>query len=172
MNEKYEGDEKEGRRHGYGKCEYEIGDVYQGAWEEGRRHGRGIMRFANGNCFEGYWKYDKQHGKGIWTFSEGTCYEGLWDEGTAEVGGVWTFPDGTSRVHLPSSENVIENNLPDLSRVTYKGVCTIPSHDAVEGLQDIGASESLQTWIYANGARYTGGWKNNKEEGYGSWICS
>ena len=168
MKEVYEGEKVEGRRHGYGTCYYEVGDVYEGQWEEGRLHGRGVLKFNNGTQFEGMWKYGQQHGEGIWTFADGVSYTGTWVDGAAQPEGTWMFADGTSRKHLENSGSLVNETLPDLSRVScYKGTCTISTHDAVGSFDD----GDPPTWVYPNGARYQGGWKDGKEHGYGIWKC-
>lgn len=168
MVENYQGETKDGRRHGLGTCVYEVGDNYEGYFEEGRRHGYGVMRFANGNRFEGTWKHDKQQGKGVWTFSDGVSYEGEWIENVPQPGGIWTFTDGTTRQHIVTIEKVIDDSLPDLSRTSYIGVCTVPKYDAVGRFVKDG---DVTSWIEPNGAQYIGGFMDGKKQGYGIWKC-
>lgn len=162
--EQYTGDDRDGRRHGPGVCVYEIGDVYEGCWEEGRRSGFGQIRFKNGNLYEGMWKNDRQHGEGFWKFSDGVSYHGSWNNGEAEEGGMWKFRDGTTRMHLSCGQD----GLPNLTYVNYKGTCTTRYHDAVGRF---GEDSDPPIWIYPNGSRYVGGWRNGYEDGYGSWYC-
>ena len=37
---------------------------YQGEWKEGRRHGWGIFMHPDGYRYEGYWENDLPHGNG------------------------------------------------------------------------------------------------------------
>jgi len=41
-NEKYEGDEVDGKPLGHGKCTFSNGDTYEGEWELGKRYGHGL----------------------------------------------------------------------------------------------------------------------------------
>jgi archaellum biogenesis ATPase FlaH len=161
--EQYDGEHRDGRRHGWGTCEYEAGHRYKGRWEDGRCSGFGKMSFKSRNVYEGNWKNDRQHGKGVWKFSDGVSYRGSWNDGTAEEGGVWEFLDGSTRIHVPS-----DHDLPNLGYVNYRGACTIPFHDAVGKFE---GDTDPPTWIYPNGSRYVGYWKDGHEDGYGSWCC-
>ena len=43
-NEKYEGDEVDGKPLGHGKCTFSNGDTYEGEWELGKRYGHGLQK--------------------------------------------------------------------------------------------------------------------------------
>lgn len=164
-SEHYDGAEKDGRRHGYGSCLYEMGDRYTGDWEDGQRHGFGRLDFKiTGNYFEGNWKNGRQDGNGVWRFSDGVSYDGEWIQGVAQAGGMWIFADGTTQVHTSDEDT----NLPNLTYINYKGTCTIPTHDALGKFEE--GSDPL-VWIYPNGSRYIGDWKGTLEHGRGVWQC-
>ena len=53
------------------------GDVYEGDFKNGFKHGSGRMRYANGiSSYEGDWSYNKIEGKGISVDELGNRYEG------------------------------------------------------------------------------------------------
>lgn len=54
---------------------YLSGTVYDGEWKDGKKHGRGAMTFGNGDKYDGEWKRGKEHG-GVWTSVEGDTYDG------------------------------------------------------------------------------------------------
>ena len=113
----YEGDIKDGMRHGYGYCKWNNGDeyigdwkndtmdgygeyysakgdVYKGEFKNGMFDGKGTCTFANGDKYEGEWKNDKLNGKGTYIWANGDKYEGEWKNGVKEGYGVYTWADG------------------------------------------------------------------------------
>ena len=61
--ENYKGDkDHRGQRHGVGRCTWEDGSFYEGEWKEGLRHGNGVftMSEVNGDKTEyrGQWQMD------------------------------------------------------------------------------------------------------------------
>merc|ERR1719231_714885 len=85
----YEGQMKDGKRHGKGKMVYNeddlnhsekhlnhnAGDVYEGDWKNDNRDGKGIYKWGsgvrNGNVYDGEYKDDKKDGKGTYTWADG-----------------------------------------------------------------------------------------------------
>ena len=54
MHGKYDGEWKEGVRHGYGEEDWhETGDRYEGYYVEGARHGQGKLIYADGTLYQG-----------------------------------------------------------------------------------------------------------------------
>lgn len=65
----YEGEWKNGKRHGTGVFYWGVPDskevtVYVGEWENNRRKGYGCCYWQTGDKYEGEWKDDKSNGKG------------------------------------------------------------------------------------------------------------
>jgi hypothetical protein len=54
-DEYYDGDWREGERHGKGEAGYAYGDVYVGDFKKNERNGFGIMKFNDGARVEGNW---------------------------------------------------------------------------------------------------------------------
>ncbi len=48
VEEKYVGQERDGRKHGYGALYYRSGDVYEGEFRDNYKHGNGTCTFSNG----------------------------------------------------------------------------------------------------------------------------
>lgn len=57
--DKYNGEMKDGQKHGKGTMTYSNGGVYVGEWKDDRRHGQGTMTFNDGSRIVGVWKDDK-----------------------------------------------------------------------------------------------------------------
>ena len=74
-NEQYDGEWKNGMRHGRGEFKFKTGDIYTGGWELGKRTGEGSYTWTNGDRFIGNWKGDRMNGKGIFRYANGTSLE-------------------------------------------------------------------------------------------------
>lgn len=62
----YEGNAKDGIRHGKGRIYYADGMIFEGRFDEGVMYGPGVLWYKNGKlCFEGDYKDDKFEGHGI-----------------------------------------------------------------------------------------------------------
>ena len=72
----YEGEIKDGKRHGYGI--FYIGNEYlfEGKYKDDKRDGFGIEEYINGDIFEGEFKDDIRNGYGIEEFNDGVLFEG------------------------------------------------------------------------------------------------
>jgi hypothetical protein len=74
--------DQQGKYHGYGKYEINVGtkdfESYCGNFVHGRREGRGIQKRADGFEYEGEWKEDLKNGFGVATWTNGKKYSGEW----------------------------------------------------------------------------------------------
>lgn len=59
MSNRYVGEFKEGKRHGFGTFYYANGAKYQGEWDNNVKHGQGIFIFEDGNIYSGEFNRDK-----------------------------------------------------------------------------------------------------------------
>ena len=74
----YDGQTLNGKKHGWGTCEWPNGNRYSGTFVSGKREGQGVMEYSNGDRYEGQWKANKSEGQGVYEFSTGARYEGQW----------------------------------------------------------------------------------------------
>lgn len=93
----YEGEMKDGLRHGYGKMTYAGGDIYIGDYRKDKRHGHGRYQFANGNVYEGDYVDNKRTGHGVLRYANGEVYEGEFLDGRRSGYGKYTFLNGDVR---------------------------------------------------------------------------
>ena len=56
------------------------GNNYDGDLKNGKKHGRGVYRWANGAVYEGDYKDDKRHGQGEYRSTDGRVYNGVWND--------------------------------------------------------------------------------------------
>ena len=60
---------------------YADGSKYEGEWREGLKHGEGIFTWNDGRSYVGEYKNDKKHGRGTYTWTNGCEYSGQWRNG-------------------------------------------------------------------------------------------
>ena len=71
---------------GHWIVEWANGNRYEGDFRDGKRHGRGTYTWADGARYEGDYHNGKPHGQGTLTFATGNRYEGRWRKGCFDVG--------------------------------------------------------------------------------------
>ncbi len=78
---RYEGEWKDGRRHGQGTVEFPEGGRYEGEWPDGRPNGRGIMHYSDGRRHEGQWQDGEKNGLGTFYGKRGRIErQGRWKD--------------------------------------------------------------------------------------------
>lgn len=77
----YEGEFKEGKRHGLGRQLFESGDMYDGGWNQGRLHDRGVYYFTNGDKLYGMWREGLYDGIGVFHYSDGSISRRVYKDG-------------------------------------------------------------------------------------------
>ncbi|KAF7262603.1 hypothetical protein EG68_00109 [Paragonimus skrjabini miyazakii] len=76
---RYEGEWKEGQKHGFGKLVMADGGFYTGQFEHGEITGIGTQYYANtGNTYEGKFCLGERQGQGIMRYKNGSAYCGEW----------------------------------------------------------------------------------------------
>jgi hypothetical protein len=54
---------------------YDNGDRYEGEWKNGERHGKGTMDYADGNKYTGTWVNGEKLGQGVFIWDNGDRYK-------------------------------------------------------------------------------------------------
>jgi hypothetical protein len=148
----YEGQLKDGKRHGYGSYTDANGNKYEGQFKDGKRHGYGIdeytfvlnHKYKSKYKYVGDWKNDKKHGQGAYTNSTNGNYERELKESSKYIG---EFKDGE------------ENGY---------GVCTWSDGSKYIGEFKDGEKNGYGTYTLPNDYKYVGQWKDDEENGYGT----
>ncbi|TGZ63398.1 hypothetical protein CRM22_006936 [Opisthorchis felineus] len=60
--------------------QYTLPNVYDGEWKNGVRHGFGVFHYPNGSKYAGYWKDNMKHGKGNLILKDGRVFERMFKE--------------------------------------------------------------------------------------------
>jgi hypothetical protein len=92
IDEKYEGETRDGVYHGMGRQIYYDGTWYAGYFKNGKREGQGIFSYDNGT-YEGEWCNNLRHGIGKYAWNDLRVYVGEWIYGDRSGHGVWTMPN-------------------------------------------------------------------------------
>lgn len=160
---RYEGEWKDGKRHGYGvstqasrfqyvgywendkkhgrgRQTWEDGSSYDGMWEAGQKQGYGVYSWQDGERYEGEWRADEEHGRGVYRWSSGDVYNGEWESGAKHGYGVHVWGEGP-----------------------WKG-------DRYEGQWRSDTQNGEGTYRWNDGRVYQGGWLAHKRHGFGRYT--
>lgn len=79
----YEGEFRDGMKHGAGVKTWAWGDRYEGEFDSDRKNGQGVYTWGEGTQwagerYEGEFQNDRRHGFGVYTWPNGDRYEGGW----------------------------------------------------------------------------------------------
>lgn len=112
----YQGNFKDGKRHGWGSIYNAEGDGYVGQFSKGNFHGTARLIKANGNKYEGQWLNGKMTGYATGTYQDngGRQYTGEFINGSREGSGTYFYADGDS-----ASGNWKESKLDGLAIYIY-----------------------------------------------------
>ncbi len=79
---KYQGELKDGKRHGQGAWLRPDGTKYVGQWRNDKPEGQGTITWPDGKKYVGQWISGKRHGQGAEISPDGGMVEGEWEDGT------------------------------------------------------------------------------------------
>lgn len=78
----------------WGSKDFAGGVHYEGEFKDGLRHGRGVQTWPDGARYDGEFANDKRNGQGIFTWPSLARYEGMFVEGKRHGHGIFTWPNG------------------------------------------------------------------------------
>lgn len=84
------------------RLEYGDKSSYEGDFKDGKRHGEGTFTFNDESKYVGKWINDLKHGEGTYTWSDGTKLVGTWENGE-HVDGQLTEKDLKTKRHIVGS---------------------------------------------------------------------
>lgn len=90
----YTGEIMNGMANGYGRAEYENGNIYEGNWVNNRRVGSGTLNYASKVVYVGSFEDDKISGRGIMSWPDGDKYDGQYANALRNGRGIYTFKTG------------------------------------------------------------------------------
>ena len=160
---KYEGEWVNGLREGHGK--YFIDnpdkkDTFEGEFKKGKAEGKGVANYCNGDKYEGDYKNWNKDGKGIYYYFNGDKYEGDFKDDQAEGRGKYFYKCGDKY------EGDFKNNTAE-GRGIYYYNSGEKKGDRYEGSFKNWNKEGKGVYYYKNGDRYEGDFRNDIREGKG-----
>jgi hypothetical protein len=181
---KYQGEFRDGLKHGTGKYEWENGDRYEGTFADDRPNGNGKYQFANGDTYEGEVKAGVVAGRGTYVTKAGDRIEGSFVGGLANGTGIYRFasgdryegdlangkPHGKGRYFAKGGDRIEAPFVNGLAN--GKGVYHFSNNDRYEGDIRDGALTGTGAYFYASGQKYEGEMVNGVPQGKGTfWFA-
>jgi hypothetical protein len=179
----YEGNFKNGYRHGQGRYYYDIGDFYIGTFYENKFNGQGTYYYTNGERYNGEWKEQRHHGKGLLFHFDGEAEDGYWTEGVKNKTRVpppgyeaWVnsnYNSATSNNTVaannntkPSNNTQVNNNKPSVNQTNTKpnNGTIVSSGGNTTGLNSTNYKKKLALIIGNEGYRFTTPLRNPKND--------
>jgi hypothetical protein len=181
---KYQGEFKDGLKHGNGAYTWGNGDHYEGEFAEDRPNGKGKYQFANGDVYEGEVSAGVVAGRGVYTTRSGDRIEGSFTDGKPNGSGIYRFASGDryegEMVHgrmqgkgryFSKNGDRIEGLFAD-GRPQGKGTYHFSNGDRYEGDLRDGALTGTAAYFYASGQKYEGEMADGRPQGKGTfWFA-
>lgn len=181
---KYEGEFKDGLKHGAGRYEWDNGDRYEGEFADDRPNGKGKYQFANGDAYEGDVRAGVVAGRGVYVTKSGDRIEGSFVDGRATGPGIYRFASGDryegemvggklqgkGRYYAKSGDR-IEASFVD-GKAQGKGAYYFSNGDRYEGDLRDGALTGSGSYFHATGQKYEGEMAQGRPQGKGTfWFA-
>lgn len=78
--DRYLGQWKDSKKHGFGTYYWSTGDVYKGEWLDGQQHGYGEFTWASGAVYRGHFRNNLRNDEhGIFEWPNGDKYSSMRD---------------------------------------------------------------------------------------------
>ncbi|XP_034280000.1 MORN repeat-containing protein 1 isoform X3 [Pantherophis guttatus] len=160
---KYEGQWKQGKKHGHGKLLLKDGSYYEGEFVDGEIVGHGLRYWAStGNTYSGQFLFGELHGHGVFHYGNGGRYEGEFSYGMREGHGSLTEKDGET----------YQGSFHD-NKKHGGGKMTFPNGDKFVGDWILDQRQGHGVLQCSDGTVYEGQWRNDMFNGQGCMIhCS
>eukprot|EP01100_Stratorugosa_tubuloviscum_P014664 TRINITY_DN798_c1_g2_i1.p1 TRINITY_DN798_c1_g2~~TRINITY_DN798_c1_g2_i1.p1 ORF type:complete len:287 (-),score=138.21 TRINITY_DN798_c1_g2_i1:100-960(-) len=171
----YEGETKNGMKHGVGTLSWDDGDQYIGEFENDEKV-RGTFNWKGGDQYAGDWKHSLMHGRGIYTYRNGRRYEGEWVGGYKEGKGIFTWPNGDKydgefhrdQCHGEGTQEYADGRVYRGQWAHNKkqgyGVMIWKNKEKSQGYWHDNLVNGVAIYTESNGKRYLERWKNGVRE--------
>ena len=134
---------------------YLNGETYVGEFMLGEKHGQGTLNYRDGSTYVGEWRDDKRNGQGTFELKsvlmDDIIQEGMW------------------------KDDVFQEEEPPVPMVNELGqtICPGSPYDTAKQpniTKDWTDCVGEEHWAYAGGGSYSGGYKNGRWHGQGTFI--
>uniref|UniRef100_F6YSP0 MORN repeat containing 1 n=1 Tax=Ornithorhynchus anatinus TaxID=9258 RepID=F6YSP0_ORNAN len=153
----YEGEWKEGKKHGHGKLLFKDGSFYEGDFVDGEIMGNGFRYWASsGNTYSGQFVFGELQGYGVMKYKDGGRYEGEFSRGLREGHGCLVELDGQTY-----QGSFHDNKKHGEGRMIFR------NGDRYEGDWVLDRRQGHGEWCSADGTAYQGQWRDDAFSGQG-----
>ena len=161
---RYIGAHREGKRDGHGVYKFTGGDMFIGRFRKGKFEGHGVYIFDNGDMYIGDFKSDIRSGIGAYVWSDGRIDMGEFADGVLNGDAIVVYTDGTIDEGVWQDDELIASRKTVFSQ-SNSGVLPACLGDPVAY-----SSDCFGTYIYDNGSRYVGDFRDGFRDGFGVYI--
>ncbi|CAD5115533.1 unnamed protein product [Dimorphilus gyrociliatus] len=159
---RYEGEWKDGMKHGHGKLIMKDGSFYEGEFSKGEIEGHGCRFSAlTGNKYSGQFHQGEFHGHGTMYYGDGSVYEGEWSSNKRQGYGIFKC----------KNNEVYEGYLYDNKR-HGEGTMIYENGDRYDGDWVVNMRQGHGEFRMADGSSYDGQFMNDVFNGHGSFNHS
>jgi len=166
-------------------CHQDSGPSFAGTLQDHRKNGHGVQIYRDGSRYEGFWKDDKRHGQGVDVRCNGERYEGNWVEDMKQGKGKLFFTNGDiydgewhcGKMHGKGTLYVfLEGTIEGVWKSNYDGKSLVEgtflyeNGDKFEGTWKDGLRDGPGTLTYPDGAKLVGTWENDTICGEGTFY--
>jgi hypothetical protein len=171
--DKYVGEWKDDKAHGQGTYTFADGDKYVGEFRDDKRNGRGTYYALaddefKGDKYVGEFRDDKKHGEGTYTFASGAKYLGEFRDNNYHGQGTLYAADGT----VLQEGYWEDNELVRSAKVEDRDTSYAAQSDLLPCPEDPFKyyDNCFGTYTFADGDKYVGEWKDDKQHGQGTYT--
>lgn len=160
----YTGEWYNDKAKGKGRYVFTSGEEYSGDFENGKFHGYGIYRYSNNDIYEGYWIENMRHGEGKLVTSQGIVQYGTWYNDILVKSHEFSSSDITIK---KSQTGNVNRNCQTSNCESGLGYYIYKDGSKWQGEFKNGKPDGSGICFYSDGNRYEGFWSNNVPEGNG-----
>lgn len=164
---------------GIGIWEWQSGAKYTGQFQNGTRNGYGQYEFGNKDVYVGDWQNNERHGYGVYNYNDRSgykSYSGEWVAGQRSGLGIMHYDDNsiTPRFGIWKENNFLYKyeNLGCLEGDCYEkyGIYVWNDGTRYEGNFKNGKRDGEGLYYYLGGAKYIGSQSKGNRHGWGTYY--
>ncbi len=167
---------------GLGIMKFAQGGSYKGEWKNNHPHGKGIYIYANGEKYEGLLYGGKRQGFGKFFYADQSIYDGQWTDNQRDGQGLLTYFDGKKisgrwaidqlieESTVSTQASIPESNNSSSGASVNQSTMNSNSSESTESLKnctDAQCNNEMGYYIYKDGSKYVGPFKNGNPHGKG-----
>ncbi|OMJ65714.1 hypothetical protein SteCoe_37742 [Stentor coeruleus] len=155
---------------GFGISRINSKEKYKGMFKKGLKNGYGVCIYKSGDIYKGKWNDDLKNGYGTMTYKNGKVFTGYWNNDRKSLG-TKTYPNGESFFGTYKSERYRLEFF--LGKDKFRqGTYLYNNGDRYEGSFKNKKKIDRGIMIYKDGSTYKGQWTDDKPDGFGIYTSN